>query len=263
MDYKEINKASWNKRTLVHIDSDFYNNKSFIAGAQSLNTIELDLLGELKGLNVLHLQCHFGQDTISLARMGAHVTGVDLSNIAIDKARILAKTTQVEANFICCDVYELPKHLDQKFDLIFTSYGTIGWLPDLYKWAGIINHFLKPEGKFVMAEFHPVIWMYDNDFTHVKYNYSNDGPIIEELEGTYTNPEANIEGTAITWNHGLAEVLGALLKANLRLDTIQEYHYSPYDCFANMEEIAPKQYQIKKFGDKIPLVYALKASLQV
>lgn len=156
-DYIEINRKSWNNKTDVHFESEFYDNNSFIKGKLSLNPIELNLLGDVKGKSVLHLQCHFGQDTISLDRLGAFATGVDLSDKAIFKAKELASLTGSDANFICCDIYELPKYLDKKFDMVFTSYGTIGWLPNLNKWANIVSGFLKLNGKFILVEFHPVL----------------------------------------------------------------------------------------------------------
>ena len=149
IDYKEINKALWNNKTDVHIESEFYDNETFINGRNSLNSIELELLGDIKGKSVLHLQCHFGQDTISLNRLGANVTGIDLSDKAIERAKELTIKTNSDAKFICCDIYDLPNHLDEQFDIVFTSYGVIGWLPDLDKWAKIISHFLKQDGKFV------------------------------------------------------------------------------------------------------------------
>lgn len=124
--YLEINKQSWNKKTDIHLKSDFYDLQGFLNGNTSLNEIELKLLGNITGKNILHLQCHFGQDTISLARLGAKVTGVDLSDNAIDKANLLAEKTRTKADFICCDIYDLPQHLDKEFDFVFTSYGTIG-----------------------------------------------------------------------------------------------------------------------------------------
>jgi 2-polyprenyl-3-methyl-5-hydroxy-6-metoxy-1,4-benzoquinol methylase len=114
-------------------------------------SIELELLGNVKGLSILHLQCHFGQDSLSLARMGAHVTGIDLSDKAIKTAQELNAELHLNAEFICSDIYDLPQHLNKQFDIVFTSYGTIGWLPDLNKWAQIIHHFLKPEGKFIFV----------------------------------------------------------------------------------------------------------------
>ncbi|MFK7786603.1 MAG: class I SAM-dependent methyltransferase, partial [Crocinitomicaceae bacterium] len=164
-DYLEKNKLSWNRRTEVHVDSEFYDNESFINGRSSLNSIELELLGDLAGKKILHLQCHFGQDTISLSRMGAEVVGIDLSDEAIRTAQKLATKTGQSTKFVCCDVYDLPNHLTEKFDIVFTSYGTIGWLPDLDKWANVVQHFLRPGGEFIFAEFHPVVWMFDDDFT--------------------------------------------------------------------------------------------------
>ena len=157
--YIELNRESWNNRVEPHLKSEFYNLELFLKGKNSLNEIELNLLGEIKGKSILHLQCHFGQDTISLSRLGAKVTGVDLSDKSIEKARELATQTNSDAQFICCDLYDLPNHLDQQFDFVFSSYGTIGWLPDLDKWAKVISSFLKPTGKFIFVEFHPVVWL--------------------------------------------------------------------------------------------------------
>lgn len=130
-DYLDINREGWNARTELHFNSEFYDNKSFLEGRNSLNSIEMDLLGDVSGKKILHLQCHFGQDTISLSRMGAKCTGVDLSDKAIEKARELAAETGEDVHFICSDVYGLDKVLDEYFDIVFTSYGTIGWLPDM------------------------------------------------------------------------------------------------------------------------------------
>ena len=164
-DYLEINRKSWNNRVDVHLKSDFYDVEGFLKGESSLNDIELGLLGDIKGKSILHLQCHFGQDTISLGRLGANVTGVDLSDKAIDHAKILAGKANVNATFICCDIYDLPAHLNEQFDIIFTSYGVIGWLPDMNKWAQIISNYLKPNGKFVFVEFHPIVWMFGLNIT--------------------------------------------------------------------------------------------------
>ena len=178
-DYLEINRKSWNSRVDVHLKSDFYDVKGFLEGESSLNDIELGLLGDIKGKSILHLQCHFGQDTISLGRLGANVTGVDLSDKAIDNAKILAKKANVNATFICCDIYDLPTYLNEQFDIVFTSYGVIGWLPDMGKWAKIISNYLKPNGKFIFVEFHPILWVFDDDFKRIEYNYFNSGAIRE------------------------------------------------------------------------------------
>lgn len=257
--YIEINRKSWNKRTDVHVKSDFYDNENFKKGKCSLNQIELDLLGNIDGKSILHLQCHFGQDTISLNRLGAQTTGVDLSDKSINYAKQLAKETNSSAKFICCNIYDLQNHLSEKFDIIYTSYGTIGWLPDLKKWADIIQHFLKPKGEFVFVEFHPFVWMYDDDFNALQYNYFNTGPIVETETGTYADNKSNIVQENITWNHSISEVLQNLINSGLSIKTIQEFDYSPYPCFKNIEEIEKNKYRIKRLESKIPMVYALKA----
>lgn len=257
--YLSINKAGWNNKVATHIQSDFYNQAAFLKGKNSLQSIELNLLGDLTGKKVLHLQCHFGQDTISLSRLGAAATGVDFSDEAIHQAKILAQECKTNTKFICCNIYDLPQHLDEQFDIVFTSYGTIGWLPDLDKWAAVIAQFLKPNGKFVFVEFHPVVWMFDDDFTKVAYSYFNKGPIYESETGTYADKNAAITQSFINWNHDLGAVLGSLLQNGMELLSFEEFDYSPYNCFNGTEAIAPDKFIIKHLGDKIPMVYALSA----
>lgn len=259
-DYIALNKDSWNRRTEYHVKSEFYDMDNFLNGSSSLNPFELALLGDLNGKSVLHLQCHFGQDSISLSRMGANVVGVDLSDKAIDTAKQIALQTNSSAQFICCDIYDLPQHLDQQFDMVFTSYGTIGWLPDLNKWAGIISKYLKPGGQFVFVEFHPVVWMFDNDFEKVGYNYFNTGALIETETGTYADREADLEQEYVCWNHSLSEVMGSLIQNDLTIRSFDEYDYSPYNCFRHTIEFEPKKYRIAHLDNKIPMVYSLVAT---
>jgi ubiquinone/menaquinone biosynthesis C-methylase UbiE len=260
MNYLEINKQSWNKRTEFHVKSEFYDVEGFLKGKSSLNDIELNLLGDVRGKRILHLQCHFGQDTISLARLGAVVTGVDLSDGAIGQAQELAQQAGVAAEFICCDVYNLPQYLDQQFDIVFTSYGTIGWLPDLDKWAQVIARALKPGGRFVFVEFHPVVWMFDDNFKTVAYNYFNSGPIVETESGTYADRDAPMTQEYVNWNHGTGEVLTSLLHNGLQLTSFEEIDYSPYNCFQETVEFAPNKFRIKHLDNKIPMVFALSAT---
>ncbi len=257
--YLSINKASWNNKVDAHLTSTFYDVEGFLKGKTSLNSIELELLRDIKDKKILHLQCHFGQDTISLARMGAEVTGVDLSDKAIATAKELVQKTKTEAKFICCDIYDLPQYLEESFDIVYTSYGTIGWLPDLDKWAQIISKYLKPNGKFVFVEFHPVVWMFDDDFKSIAYNYFNVEAIVETEQGTYADKEAAITQEYVMWNHGLSEVINALIKNGLQIKLMDEYDYSPYDCFDNTIEFETGKYRIAHLGNKIPMVYAIEA----
>ena len=253
----QINKSLWNKKVGAHLDSPFYDMNSFLKGSTSLRSIELDLLGDIKGKSILHLQCHFGQDTISLARMGAKCVGVDFSDKAIIKAKELAQNEQLSCEFICSNVYDLPNVLNQQFDLVFTSYGVIPWLPDLMKWAEIIEYFLNPSGKFIFVEFHPVVWMFDDGFKGIKHSYFNEKPIVELEQGTYADREANISGEYVCWNHSLGEVMSSLGQQNLNIEHFQEYDFSPYNCFEKCIEVAPGKYQIEHLQKKIPMVYSL------
>lgn len=253
----EVNKKMWNARTDVHLSSEFYDVDSFIEKGNSLNEIELELLGNVSDKNILHLQCHFGQDTLSLARMGALVTGLDFSDKAITAAKQLAEKTHLDAEFVCANVYHTDQHLNHKlFDIVFTSYGTIGWLPDLNKWAEQIRKRLRVGGKFVFAEFHPVLWMFDSQFSKVDYSYFNREIIEEQEVGTYTDGGNHLHTQSFSWNHSLGEVMEALRKNNLIVDSFQEFDYSPYNCFANTVK-TEKGYQIDNLRGKIPMVYAL------
>lgn len=257
-DYFEENRKGWNKRTGVHIASDFYDVESFIQGKSSLQSIELNELKEVNGKKLLHLQCHFGQDTISWAREGAVVTGVDFSDEAIRYANELALKCDVDARFISCNIYDLPSYLKDTFDIVFTSYGVIGWLPDLDKWARIISGFLKPGGTFYIAEFHPVVWMMDDNFEKIGYDYFNTKTIITEQTGTYASVHSPIQYTEYSWNHSLSETVNSLINNNLRIICLNEYPYSPHKCFKDMigEE---GRWTLQNINYQIPMVFTIKA----
>ena len=257
--YFEENKQSWNKRTAVHKDSAFYDLDSFKKGKSSLNKIELEELGDVTGKSLLHLQCHFGMDTMSWAREGADCVGVDLSDEAINLAKAINEQLKLNAEFVCCNVYDLKQHLNKKFDIVFTSYGTIGWLPDLDKWAEIVSHFLKPGGTFYIADFHPALWMMDENFEKIKYNYFNTEVITEEVTGTYSDRNAPIKSIEHGWNHPFSEIFNALIKHGLRITMFNEFPYSPYNCFNSLEKGADDMWRIKGMDEKMPMMYSIKA----
>ena len=258
-EYFKANQELWNQRTRIHKDSDFYNLANFKKGENALTSIELAELGDVIGKTILHLQCHFGMDSLSWSRMGAEVTGVDLSDEAIKEANQLNDEMGLNATFICSNVYDLKEHLDKKFDIVFTSYGTIGWLPDLDKWAAIISHFLKEGGIFYIADFHPVVWMFDDEFTHIKYSYDNQEVIVTENQGTYTDRDADIKAKEYGWNHSISEILNALIHQGLEISHFNEFMYSPYPCFNNTVEFEKGKWHIKGLEGKIPMVYSIMA----
>lgn len=258
--YLDINRTAWNARTEIHYKSEFYDVESFKKGKSSLNSIELDLLGNIKGKSLIHALCHFGQDSLSLARMGAEVTAFDLSDRAIEKANELSEEIGVGARFINCDYYNIPSHLNEEFDIFFSSYGVMGWLPDLTTWAEIAASHIKKGGRLILVEFHPFVWMYDDHFQKVSYSYFKDGT-IETEDASYTEKESAKKNNFISWNHSLSEVMNALINAGFRIDQFNEYDYSPYDCFQNTVSPVPGKFMIKGFENKFPMVYAIEATL--
>lgn len=259
-DYVRINRAQWNERTQVHVNSRFYDNTSFLAGRSSLMAPELALLGDLSGKTLLHLQCHFGQDTLSLARMGAKVTGLDLSDVAIAEARKLNAQLGLDADFVEGNVLEMDRLLGGRaFDVVFTTYGVVGWLPELTQWGRLIAQHLKPGGRLILVEFHPAVWMFDDNFEYIAYSYFNREVITEEGVGTYTDGGEGLQLRSVSWNHSLSEVLGALLGAGLRINHFEEYDYSPYDCFSRTTPAPGGNYYIAGMEGKLPLMYSVAA----
>jgi 2-polyprenyl-3-methyl-5-hydroxy-6-metoxy-1,4-benzoquinol methylase len=255
--YLERNRDHWDAMVDAHWESEFYDVAGWLEGRERLPEIDAAMLPVLEGKRLLHLQCHFGQDTLTLARRGAIVTGADISSRAIERANELAKMASLQGTFVLSDVYGLPERLEGQFDVVYTSWGTIGWLPDLQQWAGVLDHFLAPGGTFVLAEFHPVVWMYGSDRSRFEYSYFNRGPITEEGSESYSGDEKP-KTTEIGWNHPLTDVLGALLGRGLSLEAFEEYDYSPHDCFADTVQIAPRKYQWRGFEGVLPMSYALR-----
>jgi SAM-dependent methyltransferase len=269
--YFEENKQSWNKRTGVHMDSAFYDLEGFKKGASSLTRIELSELGDVKGKTLLHLQCHFGMDTMSWEREGAIVTGVDFSDEAIKLANETATELKLNAKFICANIYDLidaskvsplEGFREAGFDIVFTSYGTIGWLPGLDRWAEIVSWFLKPGGIFYIADFHPAMWMMDNDFEYIRYSYFNTEVITEEISGSYTDRNAPIRSTEHSWNHPFTEIINSLAGHGLQVTQFNEFPFSPYNCFNKMEQGEDGMWRIIGMHEKLPIMYSIKAVKQ-
>ncbi|WP_103071139.1 class I SAM-dependent methyltransferase [Aquimarina sediminis] len=259
--YFETNKETWNKKVDVHAVSDFYALEDFKKGKTSLKKYELEALGDVSGRSLLHLQCHFGQDTLSWSRMGAKCTGVDLSEKGIALANELNKELEQNANFVCCNVLDTSNFVKDKFDIVYTSYGVIGWLPDLKPWGKMIAERLTRGGTFYMIEFHPIVWMFDyiEEKPEMRYGYHQKEVIYEEYEGTYADPNSNMISKEFGWNHGLGEVVSSLTEAGLTIEYLKEYDESPYKIFP---ELIEKEGGMFVTRDKLyPLVFAIKATL--
>jgi SAM-dependent methyltransferase len=258
----KVNKETWNKKVAIHAASEFYDVDGFKKGNTTLNTYELEELGDVNGKSLLHLQCHFGLDTLSWSRLGAKCTGIDLSNEAIKQAKELNDELNLDANFFESNLYDVPRTVAGKFDIVFTSYGVVGWLPDLKSWGEIIASKLKNGGVFYMIEFHPIVWMYDYLETppKLKYPYLNNKVIYEEYKGTYTNNDADILSKEYGWNHGLGEVVTALTNAGLQIEFLHEFEKSPYNSFPEMDKTSDGMFVLKEYQRMFPLLYSIKAS---
>ena len=258
----EINRESWNQRTDLHKDSEFYDLASFKAGKSSHCKIVDELMDGLDGKSLLHLQCHFGMDTLSFVRKGAIATGIDLSDKSIETAIQLSKELDIPANFIRSNVYDIEQALDgQQFDHIFTSYGTIVWLPDLVEWARLIRKHLKAGGTFTIVEFHPALDMFDWDKGTLAYNYFNRGVYEETMDSTYASDAQNLELKERFWIHSLSEVIRPLMAQGMKIEHFNEYDWSPYDCFGEMTERAPGEYIWGKHGLAFPHVFSLQCTV--
>lgn len=249
--YFEMNRIGWDRRARVHFGSRFYDVEGFMAGATSLRDIELGQLKEVAGKRLLHLQCHFGLDTLSWARKGAVCTGVDISPVAIDKAQELAARTGLGADFVCSDVYGFGAGGAQAFDIVFTSYGALCWLPDLARWAQVVASHLAVGGLFYMVEFHPL-----RDLLAGQPYFGSAAPDIEE-EATYTDNGAGAVAQLATWSHPLSSVINALVGAGIRIERVDEFAYSPYDCFEGMVEREPGRFYMDHQGHDVPMVYSI------
>lgn len=259
-DYTKANKKWWNNVTSIHSSSKLYDLKSFKKGKSSLQKIELEEIGDVRGKTLLHLMCHFGMDTLSWAREGAIVTGVDLANDSITLANKLSQEMGIPSDFICSDIYELPNVLNKKFDIIFTSYGVLLWLSSITKWAKILDHFLKKGGIFYIVELHPFTNILTHDFK-LENKYFDKGPYEDDTDGTYSDWEADIKGTTYQWNYTLSDVLNALIGEGVKIKYLHEFPYTMYDQFPGlMEKNKRGQYVLKNKEIQIPLLFSLKAT---
>ena len=258
--YFETNRETWNKKVAVHMDSKMYDLEAFKKGKSSLMPFEIEALGDVSEKSILHLQCHFGQDTLSLSRMGAKCTGVDLSDVGIENARRLNDELNLDASFVKCNVLDTSKYIHESFDIVFTSYGVIGWLPDLMPWGQMIAERLKSGGTFYMVEFHPIVWMFDytKQPVRMKYGYMQDEVIYEEYQGTYADTNAEIISKEYGWNHGLSGVVNALADAGLKIEFLNEQLESPYDVLLGLVKNQNNMYVLD--NALYPLIFEIKAS---
>jgi SAM-dependent methyltransferase len=264
------NNALWDEWTAIHERSAFYDLDGFKRGGIRLSPYEIEEVGDVAGCTLLHLQCHFGIDTLSFARLGARVTGADLSPDAIELARMLADELGFpDARFVRSNLYDLPNALEGTFDIVYTSRGVLGWLPDIRSWARVVAHFLAPGGTFFITEAHPVMNVFENEGVapgelRLTYPYwEHREPLTFAVKGSYADPEADVgDLTEHSWDHGLGEIVTALIDAGLRIDKLVEYPFLEWKVDFLVEEEPGTDRWVLPPGTpgELPLMFSLLAS---
>ena len=262
-DYVKANLKHWNEVTPVHERSAFYDVAGFRRGNSSLKSIELEELRDVSGKTLLHLQCHFGLDTLSWARKGATVTGIDMSDKAIDLARSLSAELGIPATFVESELYELPNNLTGEFDIVFTSYGVLIWLSNLEKWGEIIARFLKPSGTFYIVDGHPllnVIWYSDADpqSRGTEPYFHTPEPVRDESED-YTGESAELTPPTYEWTHSLGDIVYSLIGAGLRIEFLHEFPVCAWRAFPSMKLDEDGWWRSPEGGD-LPITFSIKAT---
>jgi SAM-dependent methyltransferase len=264
--YTETNRKLWDGWAEINHRAPSYRTAEFRVGGTKLHSIELDEVGVVRGKSLLHLQCHFGLDTLSWARLGATVTGVDFSRKGIEIAQGLSRELDIPAEFICCDLYDLSNHLDRQFDIVFTSYGALCWLPDLTKWAALIARHLNSGGSFHIVEFHPILYVFDPPQTNQRLEpilnyFPGQEPQLWHEEGSYADRSADFRHDSYIWQHSLAEIVNSLIHAGLRIEHVREFPYCVDEFLPGlMHEGADGWWRLSDHGDALPLMFSLKAT---
>lgn len=255
----DLNREFWDERVPLHTSSDFYDVEGFKAGREPLETFELEDLGDVSGRSLVHLQCHFGLDTLSWARHGARVTGLDFSAPAIEAARKLAADIGVKADFVCADVYDAPEALGgRRFDIVYVNVGAINWLPDIRRWARVVGTLLAPGGVLYMKEVHPFSWVFADDDLTVESDYFAHRNDYDE-PGTYTDPEAStVHNRTEEWQHPLGEVVNAVIAAGLSIELLGEHDHAAYPQWPFMLRDG-SVYRMPEGTPRLPLMYSLRA----
>jgi SAM-dependent methyltransferase len=268
--YVEINRASWDERAAAHAASPDYAFRRFIDDPAFLSDVvrfDLPRLGDLAGLRGVHLQCHIGTDTISLARLGARMTGLDVSPASLGQARLLAASTGAGVEFVEAQVYEAASVLGKEaFDFVFTGIGALCWLPSVRRWADVVAALLVPGGRLFLREGHPMLWALGEEradgLLAVEHPYfEHQEPFIEEAPGTYVQTDATFTHNLIhTWNHGLGEIVSALLEAGLTLTMLVEHDSVPWDALpGQMTHIELGEWRLTDRPERLPHSYTLQA----
>ncbi|GAB1641888.1 class I SAM-dependent methyltransferase [Krasilnikovia sp. MM14-A1259] len=269
-DYRDVNRANWDERADAHAASADYGVAAFETDPAHLSKVvrfDVPLLGDIAGLRGVHLQCHIGTDTLSLARLGATMTGVDFSPRSLAQARRLAQRAGPPVEFVESDVYAAPDVLGRGgFDLVYTGVGALCWLPDVHRWAQTVASLLRPGGRLFLREGHPVLWALDyerdDDLLVLSEPYFETAqPQVYDEPGTYVDTDVEFTHTVThEWNHGLGEIVTAVLAAGLTVTGLVEHRSVPWEALpGRMHRDDAGEWQLTDRPDRLPHTYTLQA----
>lgn len=262
--FLQVNRARWDELVGIHAASEHYDVEGFRNGGITLRDYEIEDVGDVSGKSLLHLQCHFGLDTLSWARLGARATGADFSGKAIELAQSLAQETGLDASFVCSDIEHLPNNLKGSFDVVYTSRGVVNWLPDIDAWALVVSHFVAEGGFFYMTEGHPFLQMFDHTpDLRLRFPYFHrETPDALVVPGTYAAPDAEVKNQLeLGWSHGLGEIVTALARAGLRIEFLREDPEGEWDR-PFLEQAGERRWRYPAAKGEMPLWFSLKATKQ-
>jgi SAM-dependent methyltransferase len=263
-EYRAANRANWNDRAEIHLESAFYDVEGWLRAQPGPRQREIDALGDVAGLRLIHLQCHFGLDTLAFARAGAMVTGLDFSPVAIDSARQLAARAGLadRSTFVCADVYDAAATLEgAAYDIVYVSLGALCWLPDVDRWAAVVGALAAPGGRLYLHDVHPLAWTLSDDDLSFAYTYFEEGaPFIDDSDKTYTDASRPVEHTrSYEWNHSLGEIVTALVAHGLRITMLSEHDWTVWQRWPWLVEVGPQQWTMPPGTPRIPLTFTLLA----
>ena len=264
--FLDTNRASWDERADIHVEdlTGSYGIERFLAGEDVLYPIEAAEIGDVDGLKTLHLQCHIGLDTLCLARRGARVTGLDFSAAALRHAQELADQSGLEAHFVHGEVYDAPILCGEDFDLVYTTWGTINWLPDIRRWGNVIAAVLKPGGRIYFADGHPAFAILDEVDGRPAPMFNWRTPSTLPLEfapsQTYTgDPRPLVNTRSFEWIHPLSDILMALIDHGMTIEYIAEHEALPWAMFPLMQKGPDRLYRLPAGIPRMPLAVSLRA----
>ncbi len=260
--YLRANRENWNERVEHHYGTKYYDVQGFLSGRCTLKPVELKALGDVAGVRILHLQCHFGLDTLSLSRMGGIVTGVDFSEAAIQKARDLSEMTELSAEFHCTDVHSVWDVLDcGSFDLVFASYGVFCWIRNLYHWFAVASAMLQPDGRIFVVDGHPVLDMLNYDAAGDRFSFNGnyfheEAPELCTVKESYTGEGGSlVNSTTYQWYHHMGEFATAAASAGLMVHSLTEYPYCHFRKFPCMVQRSDGYWEIPNHN--LPAMFSM------